>query len=169
MACILDQTMVWDSVKVQDQGFEYKYFADLTLPARWLRSGGTSSQIRLYTADKFSGKACAAITYAANDGVWQMLYQDWKEWKPNTTYQVTFNVKTSGAAGARIFMYNTTTSSVVGTIKSYGNTNWSTQSYTFTTPASGPDLRLYLWERDRDNAGTAYFDNVIIKEVGDAW
>lgn len=168
-AFTLAQIMAWDLVKVHNQGFEYKYFSDLTLPARWIRGGGTSSNIRLYTADKYSGKACVAITSATGDGVWQMLYQDWKEWKPNTTYEVTFNVKTSGTAGARIFMRNTTNSTNVSGVMDYDSASWSTQSFTFTTPASGPNLRLYLENHDLSTAGTAFFDNVVIKQVGDAW
>lgn len=168
-AFTLAQIMAWDPVKVHNQGFEYKFFSDLTLPARWIRGGGTSSNIRLYTADKYSGQACVAITSASGDGVWQMLYQDWKQWKANTTYEVTFNVKTSGTAGARIFMYNTTTSSVVGSVHNYDSANWSTQTFTFTTPASGPNLRLYLENHDLSTDGTAYFDNVVIKQSGDAW
>ena len=168
-AFTLAQIMAWDPVKVQNQGFEYKFFSDLTLPARWIRGGGTSSNIRLNTTEKFSGQASAEIISAAGDGTWQMLYQDWKQWKPNTSYEVTFNVKTSGTAGARIFIYNTTTSTVVGAVQNYDSAGWSTQSFTFTTPASGPNLRLYLENHDLSTAGTAYFDNVIIKQAGDTW
>ena len=98
-----------------------------------------------------------------------MLYQNWSEWKPSTTYDVTFNVKTSGTAGARIFMYNVTTSSVVGVVQNYDSAAWSTQTFTFTTPAAGPTLRLYLENHDLSTDGTAYFDNVVIKQSGDAW
>ena len=168
-AFLYTQIMKWDPVKVQNQGFEYKFFSDATLPARWTRGGGTSSNIRLTTAEKYSGEASIAITSTSGDGVWQMLYQDWKEWEPSTTYEVNFKVKTTGSAGAKIFMYNTSTSSVVGTTHSYDSPAWSSQSFTFTTPASGPNLRLYLENRDLSNAGTAYFDDVVIKKSGDAW
>ncbi len=165
----MTQLMAWDPVKVQNQGFELKFFGDATLPARWSRGGGSATEIRLSTAEKYSGTMSAAITSATGDGVWQMLYQDWKQWKPSTTYRVTFNVKTSGVAGAKIFMYNTTTSTVVGTVQIYDSAAWSTQTFTFTTPAAGPGLRLYLENRDLSNAGTAYFDNVVIKIDGEAW
>ncbi|MEJ7692764.1 carbohydrate binding domain-containing protein, partial [Daejeonella sp.] len=165
----MTQLMAWDPVKVQNQGFELKFFADPTLPARWSRGGGSATQIRLTTAEKYSGAMSAEVISATGDGVWQMLYQDWKQWKPSTTYRVTFNVKTSGVAGAKIFMYNTTTSSVVGTAQTYDSAAWSTQSFTFTTPAAGPSLRLYLENHDLSTAGTAYFDNVVIKIDGEAW
>jgi hypothetical protein len=66
-------------------------------------------------------------------------------------------------------MYNTNTSSVVGAIQNYDSPSWSTKSFTFTTPASGPILRLYLENKELSTDGTAYFDNVIIKQAGDTW
>lgn len=166
----LAQIMAWDPVKVQNQGFEFKFFSDPTLPARWTRSGGTSSNIRLTTAEKYSGNMSAEVTSAAGDGTWQMLYQDWKDMKPNTTYEVSFNVKTTGTAGARVFMYNSTASTVLGTVHTYDSPSWSSQSFTFTTPASvTPNFRIYLENRDLSNAGSAFFDNVKIKIAGEAW
>lgn len=168
-AFTMAQIIAWDPVKVQNQGFEYKFFSDLTLPARWTRLGSPSSSIVRYTADKYSGEACAAITSTTGDGIWQGLYQDWKQWEPNTTYEVSLNVKSSGTSGARIFMYNTTTSTVLGTVHDYASPAWSTQTFTFTTPAAGPGLRIYLENRDLSIAGTAYFDNVVIKKSGEAF
>jgi hypothetical protein len=166
----LAQIMAWDPVKVQNQGFELKFFSDATLPARWTRSGGTSSNIRLTTAEKYSGAMSAEVTSAAGDGSWQMLYQDWKEWKTSTTYEVSFNVKTNGSAGARVFMYNPTTSTVLGTVHTYDSPGWSTQSFTFTTPSTtGATFRIYLENRDLSNAGSAFFDNVKIKISGEPW
>ena len=107
------QIVSWDPVKVHNQGFEYKSFSDVTLPARWTRIGSPSSAITRHTADKYSGAASIKITSTSSDGVWQGAYQDWTEFTPGASYTVTFNVKTSGTAGARIFMYNTSTSSVI--------------------------------------------------------
>jgi len=168
-AFTMAQIIAWDPVKVQNQGFEYKFFSDLTLPARWTRLGSPSGSIVRYTSDKYSGEACAAITSTTGDGIWQGLYQDWKQWEPNTTYVVSLNVKTSGTSGARIFMYNTTTGTVLGTVNDYASPSWSTQTFTFTTPAAGPALRIYLENRDLSIAGTAYFDNVVIKKSGQAF
>jgi hypothetical protein len=168
-AFTMAQIIAWDPVKVQNQGFEYEFFSDLTLPARWTRLGSPATSIQRYTADKYSGQACAAITSTTGDATWQGLYQDWKQWEPSTTYVITFNVKTSGTAGARVFIYNTTTSTVVGTTHDYDSAAWSTQTFTFTTPAAGPALRLYLENHDLSTAGTAYFDNVVIKKSGEAF
>lgn len=169
-AFTLVQLMKWDPVKVANNGFEY-YVTDNTLPSRWTRgSGSTTTSVKLDAVNKFSGKYGAAITSSLNDGVWQMLYQDWEEWVPGASYTVTFNVKTSGAAGARIFMYNVTTGAVIGSVHDYDSSSWSTQSFTFTAPSTaGPTLRIYLENHDLNTAGTAYFDNVIIKRTGDAW
>jgi hypothetical protein len=66
-------------------------------------------------------------------------------------------------------MQNTTAGTTVGTVHNYDSATWSTQSFTFTTPAAGPNLRLYLENHDLSTDGTAYFDNVVIKQSGDAW
>ena len=170
-AYVLTQIMKWDPEKVINQGFEYITYNDLTLPSQWHRGGGTSSQIRRYTADKRNGKASVAITSATGDNVWQMLYQDWTFWQPNTTYEISFDVKTSGSNGARIFIQNVTAGTILGAVHDYPSVpSWTHQTFTVTTPSStSPHLRLYLENNLKSTSGTAYFDNVVIKKVGDAW
>ncbi len=163
------QIMAWDPVKVQNQGFEYVFHSDATRPARWTRVGAAAN-VCLDTANKTAGKYGMKVQSLSGDGLWQALYQDWKEWKANTTYVVTYDRKVNGAAGGRIFMYNTATSTVVGSVYDFDNTGWETHTFTFTTPGStSAPLRIYLENHDRDAAGTAYFDNVVIKQQGDAW
>jgi hypothetical protein len=168
-AYTLTQIMKWDPVKVINNGFEYKDYDDLSLPAQWVRAGGTSAEIRRYTSDKKNGKnenenACVAITSADGDNTWQMLYQDWKQWKANTTYEISFDVKTSESNGARIFIQNVTAGTILGTVHDYASSpSWSKQSFTVTTPSStSPVLRLYLENNFKSAAGTAFFDNVVI-------
>lgn len=167
----LVQIMAWDLEKIINQGFEYKAYHDLTLPAQWVRLGGTSAEIRRYTADKSEGTASVAITSTAGDNIWQMLYQDWKQWKANTTYEVSFDVKTSGANGGRIFIQNVTAGTILGTVQDVPSSpSWTHHSFTVTTPSTtSPNLRLYLENCYKSTAGTAYFDNVKIKKAGDAW
>jgi hypothetical protein len=170
-AYTIAQLVAWDPVKGQNQGFEYKFFSDTTQPARWTRLGTPTTAMIRTTSAPSSGQACAAITSTAGDGVWQGLYQDWTEFVPGASYTVTFDVKTSGTAGARIFMYNNTTSAVIGVTHDYDNiTSWSTgQTFTFTAPTAGTSVRIYLENHNLSNAGTAYFDNVIVKRTGDAF
>lgn len=167
----LVQLMAWDLEKVINQGFEYVAYHDATLPAQWVRGAGTTSEVRRYTADKKNGKASAAITSTTGDDLWQMLYQDWKQWKANTTYEVSFDVKTSGSNGARIFIQNVTAGTILGTVHDYPSSpSWTSQSFTVTTPSTtSPHLRLYLENNFKSTAGTALFDNVKIKRVGSAW
>ena len=163
------QIMAWDPVKLQNQGFDYVSFADATLPARWTRIGAAAN-VCLDATNKMAGKYGMKIQSLAGDALWQAAYQDWKEWKPNTTYVLTYDCKVSGVAGGRIFMYDTGTSSAFSTVQDFNNTAWQSQTLTFTTPASTSGvLRIYLENHDRDNAGTAWFDNVKIKQSGDAW
>jgi hypothetical protein len=170
-AYTLAQLVAWDPVKVQNQGFEYKFFSDTTLPARWVRFNTPNAAIIRSTSAPSSGQACAAITSTTGDGIWQGLYQDWTEYTPGVSYTVTFDVKTSGTAGARIFMYNNTAGTVIGVTHDFDNiTTWNTaQTFTFTAPAAGTAVRIYLENHYQSNAGTAYFDNVVIKRTGDAF
>lgn len=164
------QIMAWDPVKVQNQGFDLESFTDVTLPARWSRLGAAAN-VCLDATNKISGRYGVKVESLVGDALWQAFYQDWKEWKPSTTYVVTYDCKVSGTAGGRIFMYDTATSTVVGTVHDFNNTTWATgQTFTFITPAStSGTLRIYLENHDRDNAGTAWFDNVVIKQLGDTW
>lgn len=168
-AYTLTKIIAWDPVKVQNQGFEYPSAADRALPACWARLEKSGSNVKRVTTNKNSGSACVSITSATVDKVWQGLYQDWKEWEPNSTYVATFNVKTKGKAGACIFIQNTITGKVLGTRHDYDSAAWSTQTFTFTTPASGSALRLVLENHELSAAGTAFFDNVVIKKSGDAF
>jgi hypothetical protein len=164
-AFTLTQLLAWDPVRVQNNGFEYRSPSDQTLPAGWVRLGNVAN-VKLYTVDKYSGEACVGISSSANKNTKQCLYQNWTQWEPNTTYQVTLNVKTNGKAGARIYLFNTNTKTIAGTAHDYGNANWSTQTFTFKTPEAGSTLRLYLENRNPNVRGTAFFDNVVIKKSG---
>ena len=170
-AYVLTQIMKWDPEKVINHGFEYKAYHELSLPAQWVRGAGTTAEVRRYTADKFSGEACAAITSTNGDNLWQMLYQDWTFWKANTTYEISFKVKTSGSNGARIFVQNVTAGTILGSVHDYPSSpTWTSHSFTVTTPSStSPHLRLYLENNFKSTAGTAFFDEVVIKKVGDGW
>jgi hypothetical protein len=59
---------------------------------------------------------------------------------------------------------------VVGAVHDFNHTAWQAQTFTFTTPASfNGVLRVYRENHERDTAGTAWFDNVAVKQQGDAW
>jgi hypothetical protein len=167
----LAQIIAWDPVKLQNQGFEYKSAADYSLPACWNRLGNSKSAIMRSTnkVDLFEGKAVAKITSNYRDQGRKALYQDWKDFMPEVAYELSFNVKSSGSAIARVVIYNNITHTIIGTAHDYRNKNWSSAtSFIFKAPASGT-ARIYLENINLNGTGSAYFDNVKIKRVGDSF
>ncbi|WP_164821399.1 carbohydrate binding domain-containing protein [Paenibacillus koleovorans] len=158
------EIMRWDPERVVNGGFEYRSYGDTTLPARWARiSGTTSAYAYLDSVNRTEGEYGVAVK--ANLSTWTGLYQDWTEWKPNTTYTLTFDGKTDGGlAGGRIFVYNATNSAAISPVYDFDNTTWQTNSFTFTTPSNTSlQLRVYLENHSTTVNGTAYFDNVKIR------
>lgn len=161
------EIMKWDPVKVVNQGFEWKTTTDSTLPARWLRVG-TASTVYLDSVNKTKGDY--GLTVASNTTSIQALYQVWTQWKPNTAYVLTFDGKSSGGStGGRLFVQNKTTNTLLTDLK-FTNTAWGSKTLTFTTPAATSDeLRIYLENGDYSLSGNGHFDNIVIKQSGDAW
>lgn len=168
-ALILSEIMKWDPVKLVNQGFELKSTGDATLPARWTRFQSTPSTAYLDSANKASGSY--GMTIVSNGTSWQKLYQPWDEYKPSTGYVLTFDAKTDGsAAGGKIWVVDETTGTTIASLN-FTNTAWQTQTLSFTSPVNASDaVRIYLGHNSyTTSGGKAYFDNVVIKQSGDAW
>ncbi|TNJ59189.1 hypothetical protein FE784_37570 [Paenibacillus hemerocallicola] len=168
-ALVLSLIMKWDPVKLVNQGFELKSGGDATLPARWTRFQSTAATAYLDAANKASGGY--GLTIVSNGASWQKAYQEWKQYKASTDYVVTFDAKTDGsAAGGKVWVVNETTGSTTAAYN-FTNTAWQTHTFAFSSPANTTDeIRVYLGHNSyTTSGGKAYFDNVVIKQSGDAW
>ncbi len=172
-ALVLTEIMKWDPQKVANNGFEFTTSSDSTLPARWSRgSGSTSGTVYVDTVNKSSGDHGLTVASTTSTSTWQMLYQDWKNWYANTSYQISFDAMTDGgAAGGRFFIKDITANVILGTgIIDFDNTSWQTRTMTFTSPSSATNtVRIYLENHSLNQNGKAHFDNVVIKRTGDTW
>jgi hypothetical protein len=169
-ALTLSEIMKWNPVKVINPGFELKASTDATLPARWTRlSGSNSTTAYLDVVNRKSGEY--GVTVSSDLTAWRGLYQEWTEWEPNATYELTFDANTDGgAAGGRLFLQDVATSAILGSIVDFTNTSWETKTLTFTAPSSSSaTIRLYLENKSYSVAGKAHFDNVRIKKLGEPW
>ncbi|GAA3400902.1 hypothetical protein ACFFNY_15340 [Paenibacillus hodogayensis] len=168
-ALVLSQIMKWDPVKLVNQGLELKSAQDATLPARWTRFQSTAATAYLDSANKASGSY--GLTIVANGTSWQKVYQEWEKYKASTGYTVTFDAKTDGsAAGGKIWVVNETAGTTIAAYN-FVNTAWQSHTFTFTAPANATDaVRIYLGHNSyTTSGGKAYFDNVVVKQTGDAW
>lgn len=148
----------WSRSKVVNSGFEYADLTDSTLPAQWGRWQATSSTAYLDSIDP--AKEDRAVIVKTNGTLWQALEQKVLDYEPNTEYTVTFKGKTNGQVGGRVDVLDFTTSSLLNNEVFY-DTSWSDHSFTFTTPASGHDIRIHLYQSDYTPIdGIVYYDEV---------
>ncbi len=163
----LSELIKWDPERIANNRFEYESASDSTLPARWVRSGSSSSTAYIDIKNKFTDRA--GLTLKSNGLSNQRIYQKWDEWSPNTAYNVTFDVKTDNSgAGGQVYVENATRSSILGK-KNFSNATWQNHTFSFTSPASESDeVRVYLGHQNNMvNNGYTYFDNVRIRLVYD--
>lgn len=162
MVC-LSELINWDPERIANSGFEYESSSDSTLPARWVRSGSSSSTAYIDTDNEFMD--WAGLTLKSDGTSNQRIYQKWEEWSANTTYYVTFDGKTDDSgAGGQVYVRNVTQSSTLAT-QNFSNTAWQNHSFSFTSPSNTSDeVRIYLGHQDYTvNNGYTYFDNLRIK------
>ena len=169
-ALTMSQILLWDPVKLTNQGFELPTSGDATLPARWTRRLSSAATAFRDSANKASGDW--GLTLISNGTQWQKLTQPWTNYTGGVSYTVTFDgkVDTSGANG-RAWIYNETTATTIASYNFSNTASWQTHSFTFTSPATATNvIQIQLGHQVYTvNNGRAYFDNVVIRRTGDAW
>ncbi len=168
-ALTLSQILLWDPVKLVNQGFELPALNDNTLPARWTRSLSTATTAYRDSVNKTSGDWGLALK--SNGTSYQRLVQPWEGYVASTSYTVTFDGKTDGSgAQGRVLVYNASTATIIAAFN-FNNTSWQTHAFTFTSPAIDTNLvnlqvgHLYY----AVNNGYTYYDNVVIRRTSDTW
>lgn len=169
-ALTMSQILLWDPVKLVNQGFELPASGDATLPARWTRRLSSATTAFRDSANKTSGDW--GLTLVTNGTQWQKLTQPWTDYAGGVSYTVTFDgkVDTSGANG-RVWIYNETIATTIAAYNFSNTGSWQTHSFTFTSPTAATNaIQIQLGHQVYTvNNGCAYFDNVVIKRTGDAW
>lgn len=147
-------------------GFESAAAGDATLPANWTRSGSTAATaFRTNASGAYvAGNACSSAAWGAQlitaGATLQRLYQDLPTYIPNHRYELAFSAKNGGSVAARAFVYDRTTGNVLGSALAT-STSWKSYSVTFTTPATGHDVELWLSHAATTTNGDAvFFDNL---------
>lgn len=147
-------------------GFETANSGDATLPANWTRSGSTSTTaFRTNAPGAFiPGDACSSVTWGVElitaGATLQRLYQDIPTYLPNHRYELAFSAKNGGSVAARAFVYDRTTSTVLGSVFA-SSANWKSYSLEFVMPAAGHDVELWLSHAATTTSGdTMFFDNL---------
>lgn len=147
-------------------GFETANASDATLPATWTRSGSTAATaFRTNAAGAYvAGNACSSAAWGAQlitaGATLQRLYQDLPSYLPNHRYELAFSAKNGGSVAARAFVYDRTTGTVLGSALAT-SASWKSYSITFTTPAAGHDVELWLSHAATTTSGDAvFFDNL---------
>ncbi|WP_127586008.1 hypothetical protein [Paenibacillus koleovorans] len=168
-----DGYLGWHTARYSPQAIANGNFetagADSLTPASWTRFQSTSTTAyRSSAPGNFVGSssACNADTYGfvlkTNGTSWQKLYQGFS-YVPNTIYTLTLNAKTNGsAAEGRAYVHDRTTNTILASI-TINDTSWGSYKISFTTPASGHTLELWLGHNSYTvSNGIAYFDNVAL-------
>jgi|GEM_PF-1500600 hypothetical protein len=167
-AATLSQIILWDPVKLVNQGFELPASGAPTLPARWSRLMSSPATAFRDSANKSTGEW--GLTLISNGTSWQKLTQPWTGFVGGVSYTVTFDgkVDTSGANG-RVWIYNVDTGTTIAS-HNFSSTTWQTHSFSFTSPAANTAVQIQLGHQDYTvNGGHTHFDNVVIKRTGDLW
>jgi len=168
-ALTVSQLILWDPVKLVNQGFELPASGDPQLPARWTRLLSSSGTAYRDGANHASGDW--GLTLVSNGTSWQKLSQPWTEYVTGASYTVTFDgkVDTAGANG-RVWIYNKTTATTVAAYNFSNTAGWQTHSFTFTAPGTTQDLEIQLGHQTYTvSGGHASFDNVSIRRSTDTW
>lgn len=150
-----------------NSGFETANSGDATLPADWTRSGSTAATaFRTNAAGTFiPGNACSSVTWGLElitaGATLQRVYQDIPSYLPNHRYELAFSAKNGGGSvAARAFVYDRTTSTVLGSVFA-NSTNWKSYSVEFVMPAAGHDVEIWLSHAATTTSGdTIFFDNI---------
>jgi hypothetical protein len=141
-------------------GFETADRWDATLPAFWTRGAATSAaNAVLDSADMSTGTRSAKLV-SPGSGISQELIYSWKGYKPGAGYTLSFNAKTSGPAGGRVQIVDTTTSTVLADVPASGAA-WTAYTATFSAPAAYEHtLQIVLRPDNASATGTVWFDEV---------
>lgn len=167
-----DGYLGWTTARYSPQAIANGKFetagADTTIPASWTRFQSTSTTAYRSSAsgDYAPSGTCSSDTYGfvlkTNGTSWQKLYQGFS-YVPNTTYTLALSAKTNGsAAKGTAYIHDRTTNTILATI-TIDNTAWGGYSASFTTPAAGHTLEVWLGHASYSiTGGVANFDNVTL-------
>ncbi|MEV4760354.1 hypothetical protein AB0J86_35355 [Micromonospora sp. NPDC049559] len=163
----LARIMKWDRSKLVNQGFELATSFDATQPAQWNRVGSTATTMFRDPANAFEGGY--GLTIRSTGGAAQQANQTWENWRPGTSYTVSFVGRAEGAAGGRVWVLNETTGAVLASAP-FTSADWTPVSVEFTSPGVATQtVRVYVGNADPSAAGAAHLDNLGIRATGDAW
>ncbi|MDF2670235.1 MAG: hypothetical protein K0R67_2541, partial [Paenibacillus sp.] len=128
--------------KTLNPGFEFHSTTDVTLPAAWSRWLSTASTAFSSNTSPYVGKN--SLVLRTDGSTVQGLEQQLSTYEPETEYSVAFSGKTDGVVSGKIEAIDITTSTILGS-KIFANTSWADDSFTFTAPAAGHDVRIRLY------------------------
>lgn len=161
-----------DVMGLANPGFEERDSLHAGMAAGWTRyaSGagvGRTEETGFYR----SGVAGLAVPTDPDTHAWQYVQQGWRNYQPNSVYQVSFWGKvlaTSGLVG-RVNIgtiredgaYNSTVVAV-----NFAESEWTKYAVTFSTDAvSAQGLAIRCWQNNKDLAGSVYLDDFSIATV----
>lgn len=149
--------------EVANAGFETADRWDFTLPRYWQRGEETSmANVLLDTTDKHSGLSSLKLVSAAGAEE-QELFYEWKGYKSSGAYTVTIEGKSSGAAGGKVAIIDTSSNTeLASTVISAAN--WTASTMTFTAPSAyDRTLKIVISHNNPSVAGTVWVDEMNIR------
>lgn len=165
---MLAHIMKWDPAKLVNQGFELETSFDATYAAQWYRLNSSSATAFRDSANAYSGEY--GLTMKSTSGTAQLSYQPWEDWRPSTSYTLTFTGKADGgAAGGVVYVKNESSGQILAS-KTFTASSWSTMSMTWTSPsAMADDVRVYIGNADPAQAGAGHVDDIAIRPTAETW
>jgi hypothetical protein len=120
------------------------------------------ANVLLDTADKHSGLSSLKLVSAAGSEE-QELFYEWKGYKPSGAYTVTIEGKSSGAAGGKVAIIDTSSNTeLASTVISASN--WTASTMTFTAPSAyDRTLKIIITHNNPSVAGTVWVDEMNIR------
>ena len=147
---------------LQDE-FETENSVDPTLPDGWVRWQSSSATAYMDSPAAYEGRF--ALTVKTNpSGGWQVIEKVFP-YQPGTAYTVGFLGRAANTnVGGRAEIRDATTNTVLG-YRTFTNTGWASQSFTFVAPVAGHTVKIRLYPAAWNVAnGIVHYENVRIHE-----
>jgi hypothetical protein len=148
--------------QVANAGFETANRWDSTLARYWVRGASTlASNAVLDTANQSAGLSSIKLV-SAGTGSSQELSYTWLGYLPGAAYTVSFDGQVSGAAGGRVQIIDTTTSTIL-VDEVVSATSWTNTTATFTAPnVHNNTLKVILTHNNPSSTGTFWVDQLSV-------
>lgn len=154
----------------------FEILTNINKPYAWeIMKGHDSDEVEVLFSDFMHGRTCIKLSSKNNSDGKRLILQHLlaKPLKPNTTYRITFFVKTKGIEVDSSVRYSGAWANINGTsgnifipgIMSWykGDNNWTKESFVFKSGATKPVN--YIRVGMTSAKGTAYFDDIRLEEV----